>query len=79
MSIKPDWGLASAGGMFLLVGGIFLWQGRSGLLYQTPIYTKGPSWLDPWAAIIAGSFFCAVGLFGIFQAIYRRRKPGNDS
>jgi hypothetical protein len=48
---------------FLLVGLIFLWQGRFGLLYHTPIFFKGPSWLSPWHAIIGGSLFLALGLF----------------
>jgi putative Mn2+ efflux pump MntP len=77
MSSKRDWGGVVAGGMFLLVGVIFLWQGRLGLLYHTPIYFKGPSWLNPWQAIIGGALFSALGLFAIVSAI-RRRKPGGD-
>jgi putative Mn2+ efflux pump MntP len=78
MSNKRDLGWAVAGGMFLLVGLIFLWQGRSALLYHTPIYFKGPSWLNPWQAIIGGSLFSVLGLFMVVGAI-RGRKPGGDS
>ncbi|MGC2627726.1 MAG: hypothetical protein WA269_12895 [Candidatus Udaeobacter sp.] len=73
-----DWGTAVVAAMFLLLGVIFLWQCRSGLLYHTPIYTKGPSWLDPWAALVAGVFFSGLGLFGIATAIRRKRKPEDD-
>jgi hypothetical protein len=79
MSAKLDWGSAVVGVLFLLLGEIFLWQGRSGLLYHIPIYTRGPSWLDAWAAIVAGVFFCTAGLFAIAHAIYRRRKSEDDS
>jgi putative Mn2+ efflux pump MntP len=77
MSTKRDWGWAVAGGMFLFVGLIFLWQGRSGLLYHTSIYFKGPSWVNPWQAIIGGSLVSALGLLLIVSAI-RRRKAGGD-
>jgi hypothetical protein len=79
MSVKPDWGSAILGAMFLLVGGIFLWQARAALVYHTPIYTRGPSWLDPWAAVIGGCFFTAVGLYAIGLGFYRRKKPDRDS
>ena len=62
-STKRDWGAALVETMFLLVGLIFLWQGRFGLLYHTPIFFKGPSWLSPWQAIIGGSLFLSLGLF----------------
>jgi hypothetical protein len=78
MTNKRDWGWVVAGGMFLLVGVIFLWEGRSGLLYHTPIYFKGPSCLNPWQAIIGGSLFSVLGLFMVVAAI-RGRKPGGDS
>jgi hypothetical protein len=56
MSVKLDWGSALVGAMFLLVGGIFLLQARAAFVYHTPIYTRGPSWLDPWAAVLGGRF-----------------------
>ena len=79
MSVKPDWGSALLGAMFLLVGGIFLWQARAALVCHTPIYTRGPSWLDPWAAVIGGCFFTVVGLYAIGLGFYRRKKPDGDS
>jgi hypothetical protein len=78
MSVKPDWGAVFVGALFLFFGGIFLWQARLGLFYHIPIYTKGPSWVDPWAALLAGCFFSAIGLYNIGRGFYRRRKPGGN-
>jgi putative Mn2+ efflux pump MntP len=76
MRTKPDWALAFAGALFLAAGAIFLWSGLSGLLYHTPIYFKGPSWVDPWQAIIGGPLLAGLGLFLI--AISFRKNRGDD-
>ena len=78
MSAKPNWGSIFGGALFLLLGAIFLWQARLGLVYHTPIYTKGPSWLDPWAALIAGCFVSAIGLWAIGLGFRRGRKPDGE-
>ena len=79
MSAKRDWGSALGGALFLLLGGIFLWQARAALVYHTPIYTKGPSWLDPWAAVLAGCFLSGIGLYAIALALHRKKKSAGDS
>jgi len=76
MTGKPNWGWEVAGALFIVVGVGFLWSGRSGLLYHTPIYFKGPSWVDPWQSIIGGALLCALGLFLIANAL--RKKSEND-
>jgi hypothetical protein len=59
--------------MCVWLGGVFLWQGRSGLLYHTPIYFKGPTWLDPWQAIIGGALFVLLGLIIIVTTFRQHR------
>ena len=72
-SRKRDWGWALAGGLFFIGGAIFLWAGMSGLLYHVPIYFKGPSWVEPWQAIIGGPLLCGLGFFLIVTSFRKKR------
>lgn len=60
------------GAMLLWLGGTFLWQGRSGLLYHTPIYFKGPSWVNPWSALVAGGVFILLGVLALVNGLRGR-------
>jgi putative Mn2+ efflux pump MntP len=72
---KSDWGWGLAAGVILLLAGVgFVWQGRSGLLYHTAIYFKGPSWVGPWEAIIGGGLLTLLGLVFIIGALREKRR-----
>jgi hypothetical protein len=80
MRSKLDWGLAFGGALLVTLGGSFVWSGRSGLLYHSPIYFKGPTWVDPWQAIIGGALFTALGLTLIALSLRKKRRvPQNNS
>jgi len=66
---KPDWGWIGGGAMMLLVSGVSLWKAWLAFVYQVPIYSKGPSWMSPWQALIAGVLCLGLGLFSIIRAV----------
>jgi hypothetical protein len=36
-------------------------------MYHLPIYSKGPSWMSPWQALVAGVLCLGLGLFSIIR------------
>jgi hypothetical protein len=66
---KPDWGWISGGAMMLLLGGVSLWKAWLGFVYHVPLYSKGPSWMSPWQALVAGVLCVFLGLFSIIRAV----------
>ncbi len=66
---KPDWGWIAGGAMMLLVGGVSLWKAWLAFLYHVPVYSKGPSWMSPWQALVAGVLCLGLGLFSIIRAV----------
>jgi len=66
---KPDWGWIAGGAMMLLVGGVSLWKAWLAFLYHVPVYSKGPSWMSPWQALVAGVLCLGLGLLSIIRAV----------
>jgi hypothetical protein len=58
--------------VFLLLGLISLSKGGLALIYHRPIYFKGPSWMSPSQALIAGGLCLAFALFLVLNAYQKR-------
>jgi hypothetical protein len=69
---KPDWGWIAGGAMMLLLGGVSLWKAWLAFAYHMPIYSKGPSWMSPWQALVAGVLCLGLGLVSIISAVPRK-------
>jgi hypothetical protein len=73
MSAKTELGgQMIAGIVFLFLGLVSLWKGCLALVYHMPIYFKGPSWMSPFQALIAGGLCLAFGLFLVVNAYQKR-------
>jgi hypothetical protein len=66
---RPDWGWISGGAIMLLLGGISLVKAWLAFVYHLPIYSRGPSWMSPWQALVAGVLCLGLGLFSIIRAV----------
>jgi len=66
---NSDWGWISGGAIMLLLGGISLWKAWLAFVYHLPIYSRGPSWMSPWQALVAGALCLGLGLFSIIRAV----------
>lgn len=70
---KRDWGWAFAGLTMLLVGVLFLSDGRQSLLYNVTIHPRGPlTWMGPWQAVITGSLCFLLGVVVLLSSLGRR-------
>jgi hypothetical protein len=43
-------------------------------VYHLPIYSRGPSWMSPWQALVAGVLCLGLGLFSIIRAVPTKKE-----
>jgi hypothetical protein len=44
------------------------------VMYHLPIYSRGPSWMSPWQALVAGVLCLGLGLFSIIGAVPTKKE-----